>query len=78
MDQDLIRWAVGSKLPVLVLLTKADKLKSGKRNEQLMMCREASMAFCGDVTVHAFSSLNGLGLDNLQAILDNWFQVGKD
>lgn len=73
LDQQLIQWAVDSKLPVLALLTKADKLKSGKRKAQLLMAREASLAFCGDVTVHAFSSLNGLGLDNLQTVLDGWF-----
>ncbi|WJG09470.1 ribosome biogenesis GTP-binding protein YihA/YsxC [Aliiglaciecola sp. LCG003] len=72
LDQQLIAWAVERNLPVLALLTKADKLKSGKRKAQLLMAREASMAFCGDVTVHAFSSLNGLGLDNLEAVLDSW------
>lgn len=73
LDQELIHWAVGAKIPVLVLLTKADKLKSGKRKQQLMMCREASLAFCGDVTVHVFSSLNGLGLENLEGKLNQWF-----
>lgn len=73
LDQQLIHWAVQSNLPVLALLTKADKLKSGKRKAQVLMAREASLAFCGDVTVHAFSSLNGLGLDNAERVLDKWF-----
>jgi GTP-binding protein len=73
LDQDLIHWAVGADLPVLALLTKADKLKSGKRKEQLLMAREAAMAFCGDVSVDTFSSLNGLGLDKLQQHLNVWF-----
>lgn len=72
LDQQLIHWAVERKLPVLALLTKADKLKSGKRKAQLLMAREASLAFCGDVTVHTFSSLNGLGLDNVERVLDQW------
>lgn len=72
-DQDLIHWAVGAQIPVLALLTKADKLKSGNRKNQLLMAQEAALAFCGDVTVHVFSSLNGLGLDNLQAKLNEWF-----
>ena len=74
LDQQLIAWAVERNLPVLALLTKADKLKSGKRKAQLLMAREASLAFCGDVTVHAFSSLNGLGLDNVERVLDSWFE----
>ena len=77
LDQQLIQWAVDGDLPVLALLTKADKLKSGKRKAQLMMAREAAMAFCGDVTVHAFSSLNGLGLDQVERVLDQWFAIGE-
>ena len=73
LDQELIYWAVAADLPVLALLTKADKLKSGKRKSQLLMVREAAMAFCGDVKVDVFSSQNGLGLDNLQKVLDEWF-----
>lgn len=72
-DQDLIHWAVNAKIPVLALLTKADKLKSGNRKNQLLMVREAALAFCGDVTVEVFSSLNGIGLDALQTKLDEWF-----
>lgn len=77
LDQDLIGWAVASEIPVLALLTKADKLKSGKRKEQLMMCREAAMAFCGDVDVQVFSSLNKLGLDVLENKLNGWFGFEK-
>lgn len=74
LDQQLITWAVERNLPVLALLTKADKLKSGKRKAQLLMAREAALAFCGDVTIHVFSSLNGLGLDNVERVLDEWFE----
>lgn len=77
LDQDLIGWAVSSEIPVLALLTKADKLKSGKRKEQVMMCREAAMAFCGDIEVHAFSSLKGIGLDILEDKLNDWFEFSK-
>jgi GTP-binding protein len=72
-DQDLIHWAVSAQIPVLALLTKADKLKSGNRKNQLLMAREAALAFCGDVTVNVFSSLSGVGLEELQFKLDEWF-----
>ena len=78
LDQQLIQWAVDSDLPVLALLTKADKLKSGKRKAQLLMAREASMAFCGDVTVNVFSSLSGLGLGEVEAKLNEWFEYQLD
>ena len=77
LDQDLIHWAVASNIPVLALLTKADKLKSGKRKAQLLMAREAAMAFMGDVTVQTFSSLNNHGLPELERILDTWFGIDK-
>lgn len=78
LDQELIQWAVNADLPVLALLTKADKFKSGKRKSQLLMAREAALAFCGNVTVHCFSSLNGLGLDNVESVLDSWFGYQAD
>ena len=77
LDQDLIHWAVAADLPVLALLTKADKFKSGKRKNQLMIAREAALAFCGDVTVDVFSSLSGLGLENLEHKLDSWYGYEK-
>lgn len=73
LDQELIHWAVASEIPVLALLTKADKLKSGKQKSQLLMAREAALAFCGDVTVHVFSALKGKGLHELESVLDHWF-----
>jgi GTP-binding protein len=75
LDQDLIYWAVDAKLPVLALLTKADKLKSGKRKAQVLMAREAALAFCGDVSVHAFSSQSGIGLAELEQTLSRWMQI---
>ena len=72
LDQELIHWAVGAQIPVLALLTKADKLKSGKRKEQLMFTQEAALAFCGDVTVRTFSSLNRNGLPDLERTLTTW------
>ena len=57
LDQQMVEWAVQSGIPVMILLTKADKLASGARKAQLNMVREASLAFMGDVQVEMFSSL---------------------
>ncbi|ASY78306.1 YihA family ribosome biogenesis GTP-binding protein [Pectobacterium polaris] len=75
LDQQMIQWAVDVELPVLVLLTKADKLASGARKTQLNMVREAVLPFMGDIQVEAFSSLKKLGVDKLQQKLDNWFST---
>jgi GTP-binding protein len=75
LDQELVYWAVSANLPVLILLTKADKLKAGKRKSQLLMVREACIAFNGDVTVNVFSSLNGLGIPETEIKLSQWLQI---
>ena len=75
LDQDLIFWAVDQKLPVLVLLTKADKLKQGKQKSELLKLREASLAFQGDVTVELFSSLKRTGVPQLSRKLDEWLNA---
>ncbi|MGR2768715.1 ribosome biogenesis GTP-binding protein YihA/YsxC [Photobacterium ganghwense] len=73
LDQQMIMWAVESRLPVLVLLTKADKLKSGARKQQLLKVRETVTTFGGDIDVEAFSSLKGIGVDQVRRKLDSWF-----
>lgn len=73
LDQDLIFWAVDSELPVLILLTKADKLKQSARNKVLQEVRQASVNFEGDVEVELFSSLKGTGLPALKRKLNGWF-----
>ncbi|AYA62541.1 ribosome biogenesis GTP-binding protein YihA/YsxC [Alteromonas sp. RKMC-009] len=78
LDQDLIYWAVDAGLPVLALLTKADKLKSGKRKEAFMFARDAALAFNGDVTVQAFSSLSKIGVSEAAAVLDKWFELNEE
>ncbi|GAL07792.1 GTP-binding protein EngB [Photobacterium aphoticum] len=57
----------------MVLLTKADKFKSGARKQQLMKVRETVATFGGDVHVEVFSSLKGIGVDQVRRQLDAWF-----
>ncbi|UPQ87927.1 ribosome biogenesis GTP-binding protein YihA/YsxC [Vibrio sinaloensis] len=73
LDQQLIFWAVDSGIPVQVLLTKADKLKSGARKAQVLKIKKDAVGFGGDVSVAAFSSLKGIGVDVLRNKLDEWF-----
>ncbi|MEJ6474940.1 ribosome biogenesis GTP-binding protein YihA/YsxC [Pseudoalteromonas piscicida] len=73
LDMDLIHWATSSDIPVLALLTKADKLKQGKRKAEVLQVRRALSEIDGDITVHAFSSLKGIGLNELAWKLDEWY-----
>lgn len=78
LDQQMIRWAVDSDLPVIALLTKADKLKQGARKAMTMKVSEACLAFCGDVQVITFSSHNGLGLESLRSALCRWYAAPQE
>jgi len=73
LDQQLIIWAVECGIPVQVLLTKADKLKSGARKAQILKIRKEAKELGGDVSVDGFSSLSGIGVDILRSKLDSWF-----
>ncbi|GAA5218567.1 ribosome biogenesis GTP-binding protein YihA/YsxC [Corallincola platygyrae] len=70
VDQMLLEWAVASNLPVLALLTKCDKLKSGARKAQMLKVREAVMVFGGDIRVELFSSLKKLGIEHLSGFIE--------
>ncbi|QQF85805.1 ribosome biogenesis GTP-binding protein YihA/YsxC [Histophilus somni] len=73
LDQQMIEWAVSADLPVLLLLTKADKLSQSARSKQVKMVRESILPFQGDVQVEAFSAQNKIGIERLSEKLDQWF-----
>ncbi len=75
LDQQLIYWAIDADIPVLVLLTKADKLKQGARKTTLLKMREEALRFEGEVQVELFSSLSGLGVDTLEKKIASWYAV---
>lgn len=75
LDRQMIQWSVESSIPVLLLLTKADKLASGARKAQLNVVREAALEFVGDVQVELFSSLKKIGVDKVRQKLDSWFNT---
>lgn len=77
-DQELIYWAAECGLPVLALLTKADKLKQGPRKSTVLQARQAAIAFNGDVQVEAFSSLKRIGVEQLENKLNEWFSGHHD
>ena len=73
LDQQLIFWAIDANIPVLALLTKADKLKQGARKATLLQMREEAENFEGDVQVELFSSLKGFGVDILERKIAQWY-----
>lgn len=73
LDQQMIDWAVSAELPVLLLLTKSDKLSQSARSKQVKLVREAILPFQGNIQVEAFSALNKIGIDKLSSCLNLWF-----
>jgi len=69
----MISWTNRTKIPVHVLLTKADKLSYGARLNRLQQVRQAVAKLSDHVTVQVFSSLQKIGRDELHKQLDNWF-----
>lgn len=77
-DRHMLAWASRGELPVLLLLTKADKLGRGAaRSAQLAVEREVrGMYGSGSpVQVMAFSALDATGVEPVQAVLDRWLDV---
>ncbi|WP_281560455.1 ribosome biogenesis GTP-binding protein YihA/YsxC [Thalassomonas sp. RHCl1] len=74
LDMDLIQWAADSELPVLALLTKADKLKQGKRNSEVLQVRKTLAALNADIQVMAFSSLKRTGVEQANNVICQWFE----
>ena len=73
-DQHLIEWTLACNLPIHVLLTKADKLKSGAQKRTLREVADFVQSQYGDaVSVQMFSSQDRLGLADAKDKLDEWF-----
>jgi len=64
-DEEMLNWSAASELPLHILLNKADKLKSGARNEALLKARKR-LAAAPTVSVQTYSALKGMG--QLEAI----------
>jgi len=77
LDQQLIYWAIDANIPVLALLTKADKFKQGLRKTTLLKMREEAQRFEGDVQVELFSSLKGFGVDILEKKIAGWYGLSE-
>jgi len=73
-DWQMIRWASESKMPVHLLLTKADKLKNGPaKNTLLQVQRELeNEGLSENLSIQTFSSLKKEGLKELKHQLLQW------
>ncbi len=70
-DQTLLNWSHRRRLPVHILLNKADKLTRGAAASVLLSVRNA-VADSGLITVQTFSSLNKQGRESCWEVLESW------
>ena len=75
-DQMMVDWAVQSELPVLLLLTKADKLKRGAAQNTLLKVQR-EVKDLPEVRVQLFSALKNMGVDQVRPILADWLATDE-
>ncbi|PPD34522.1 MAG: YihA family ribosome biogenesis GTP-binding protein [Methylomonas sp.] len=72
-DWQMVEWCEHSKLPLHILLTKADKLKFGAAKNTLLKVQKDLSQSSIVVSLQLFSALNKVGIDDVHQILDEWF-----
>lgn len=72
-DKQMVQWAVTANIPVHVVLSKADKLKSGARKAATASAKKRLNRISESITVQAFSATSKLGLDELITKLASWY-----
>lgn len=74
-DLQMLEWCHQMQTPAHVVLTKADKLKKGAASKQFLMVKKTLKDDGFDATVQMFSSLKKTGIEELQSVLDVWFEL---
>ncbi|MBP7546469.1 MAG: YihA family ribosome biogenesis GTP-binding protein [Corallincola sp.] len=69
LDRNLLAWANQRQLPVLLLLTKADKLSRGAVAATVQQVQRAPEVTAGQVTVAPFSALAKQGVEALEGFI---------
>lgn len=71
LDRQLADWVAPTGVPVLALLTKADKLPYGQRVRATAKARQ-DLARIGALHALAFSSTKGIGVEEATHHIENW------
>lgn len=76
-DEVMLRWFEPTGRPVHILLTKADKLPSGRAVATLKAVRARLAAEYGShYSAQLFSGLKQTGIEEAEAVLARWLQAG--
>lgn len=77
IDRVMLDWTLSMDLPVHVLLTKADKLKKGPAQANLLKLKKELAENYPHATAQLFSSLKRQGLDTVWQKLDIWMDYER-
>jgi len=72
LDRRLADWIAPGGKPILVLLTKADKLPYGQRVKAVTAVRKSLSALTGTLAAVPFSATHRIGLEEAAARIENW------
>lgn len=76
-DRQMLEWGRRGELSILLLLTKADKLKRGAARAAQLGVERAVGGDDGRVSVALFSALERQGVEQVQSTLDGWLEVAR-
>ncbi|HUH60127.1 MAG TPA: ribosome biogenesis GTP-binding protein YihA/YsxC [Candidimonas sp.] len=71
LDRRLADWIAPTRIPVLALLTKADKFPYGQRIKAVAKVKQ-ELADIGALNAMPFSATKRIGLDTATAQIENW------
>lgn len=73
LDCQLLTFCSAIKLPVHILLNKIDKLSRGAVAATIKSVASLLTGYDNSVTLQGFSALKGVGIKELQTVLDKWY-----
>ncbi|SHK19723.1 cell division checkpoint GTPase YihA [Marinobacter antarcticus] len=77
-DQMMVEWCEHNKLPLMILATKADKLKFGQAKNSMLDITRRLEAFTCVKHLIMFSSTSKRGVDECRAALINWLEGSEE
>jgi GTP-binding protein len=78
LDVLMLDWCAELKLPIHILLTKADKLSRNQANQAWLQLNNHLKAHYPLASTQLFSSLNKQGLEQAWQQLDSWFDYSLE
>lgn len=74
-DQLIVNCAFKNKIPILLLLTKSDKLTKFKRNYILEKNRIFFTSSLKKIQIETFSAIKLIGIENVRQKINSWYNI---